>query len=335
MPPKSARFIPKKKVMDRLITAWATGNTAAHRAIFNSLSEPEKQYVRNMEFNMNYGPPLNPAAAAFVPAAQPLNPNAAPFETAAERNALMTNLAASGSKLPNWTRKHGGRKTKSKSRKTKSKSRKTKRKTKRSYTLRGGNNNDPSKVQANVAIANANNEPGNLNIGPANAAPAPVQAAAAPVQGAAANNHALNVNLQNHVNLENNGDENDMENNNDINIARFCVSLRGPDYVAFPPAWNGLSIFEMAERNRQRVLAEVHSPEVAALVIAWFNEHIDNNEGINFIIEHLHGSTYDITFDGEPDLEEELLNADPDGNYPLLINGVEHLVTIHDCYDEI
>lgn len=330
--------------MDRLITAWATGNAATHRAIFNSLSESEKQYVREMEFNMNYGPTLNPAAAAFVPASRALNPNAAPFETAAERNALMANLRTSGSKLPNWTRKHGGSKTKSKSRKTKSKSRKTKRKTKRSYTLRGGNNNDPSKVQANVAIANANNEPSNLNIGPANAAPAPVQAAAAqaPVQAAvaaanAAANHALNANLQNNVNLGNNAllnNENYLENVDDVNTARFCVSLRGPDYVAFPPEWNGLSIVEMAERDRQRVLAEVHSPIVAALVIEWFYEHIDNYEGIDFTIRHLHDSTYEIMFTGEPDLEE-LLDADHDGNYPLLINGVEHSVIIHNCYDEL
>ena len=89
--------------MDRLITAWAIGDKAAHRAIFNSLSEPEKQYVRNMEFNMNYGRTLSANAAAFVPALRALNPAAAPFETAAERNALMENLKASGSKLPTWT----------------------------------------------------------------------------------------------------------------------------------------------------------------------------------------------------------------------------------------
>jgi hypothetical protein len=101
------RFIPRQKVLDRLIAAQKTGNKAAHRAIFNSLSEPEKQYVRNMKFNMNYGPTLSANAAPFVPAMRALNPTSPPFETAAERNALMANLATSGSKLPLWTR--GGR----------------------------------------------------------------------------------------------------------------------------------------------------------------------------------------------------------------------------------
>ncbi len=102
MPPKSVRYIPKKKVMDRLITAWATGDKAAHRAIFNSLSEHEKQYVRNMKFNMNNTKPLSANSAPFVPAVRVLNPNSPPFETMVERNALMADLAASGSKLPNW-----------------------------------------------------------------------------------------------------------------------------------------------------------------------------------------------------------------------------------------
>lgn len=106
--------------MEKLIAAWATDDKAAHRAIFNSLSEPEKQYVREMEFNMNYGATLSANAAPFVPAMRALNPNAAPFETAAERNALISNLASSGSKLPNWMSRGG------KSRGMRKKNRKTK-----------------------------------------------------------------------------------------------------------------------------------------------------------------------------------------------------------------
>ena len=79
--------------------AWIENNEPAYRAVYNTLSEPEKQHVRSIGFNWNA-----PAAAA-APAHAPLNPNAAPFETEAERAQMITNLALSGSRLANWTNK--------------------------------------------------------------------------------------------------------------------------------------------------------------------------------------------------------------------------------------
>ncbi len=119
MPPRtrSVRFIPRKKVMNALITAWAnSAKSKEYKEIYNSLNLHEKKYVNNIGFGPgpnngrnNTRRALNPNSAAFYPApralnsvAKPLNPNAVPFETAANRRAALNNLAASGSKLPRW-----------------------------------------------------------------------------------------------------------------------------------------------------------------------------------------------------------------------------------------
>lgn len=184
------------------------------------------------------------------------------------------------------------------------------RKTRRRRAQRGGLN-DPGKLAKQNAVKNTNNNPANLNMAAAAAAPAPAPAAAAPP---AAANAALNINLQQNAAAANAAGQ---------KTVRFLVRLKGPDYQMFLPEWQGIPLDAITQLNIYRVAAEEHSPEVAAQVEQWYREQVPDDEFVD--IHHIEGSTYEITYTGEPDIEL-MIDPDDDGNYPLEIDGVEHLV---------
>ena len=114
---------------------------------------------------------------------------------------------------------------------------------------------------------------------------------------------------------------------------QFCVSLRGPDYEALPAEWEDMNLAQMANADMQRVRAEVHTPEAAAQVVEWFRRrHQDEDEDEDFIsIRHVQGSTYELTYKGDPDLAY-MIDPDGGGNDPIEINGEDHIVVGKDCH---
>jgi len=102
----------------------------------------------------------------------------------------------------------------------------------------------------------------------------------------------------------------------------FYVELKGPNYVAFPPEYNGLSIYQMMLAHQKEVKGTVHSPKVAKKVIQWYKKHAHKNL---VDITHVGGSQYEITYTGVPS-KQELYDPDDDANYPLYIDRKPHTV---------
>jgi hypothetical protein len=113
-----------------------------------------------------------------------------------------------------------------------------------------------------------------------------------------------------------------------IKSIKFYVELKGPDYVAFPAEWNGMTLQQMMIADTKRVRATVHAPKVAKKVIQWYKKHAHKNL---VDIVHLGGSQYEITYTGVPSLTA-LYDPDDDGNYPLIVDRKEHLVVPHANY---
>lgn len=107
-----------------------------------------------------------------------------------------------------------------------------------------------------------------------------------------------------------------------IKSIKFYVELKGPDYVAFPPEYEGLSMFQMMLAHKKQVKETVHSPKVAKKVIQWYKKHAHENL---VDVVHIGGSQYEITYTGVP-IKQSLYDPDDDGNYPLIVDRKHHAV---------
>jgi hypothetical protein len=105
----------------------------------------------------------------------------------------------------------------------------------------------------------------------------------------------------------------------------FHVELKGPEY---PIVEKGSSLMMQMASHERQVKATVHSPEVAEKVIEMYKTH-----GPEEIIDVAHkgGSKYEITYKGN-ESRASLCDFDDDGNYPIVINGKEHIVIGHADY---